>query len=42
MLPQVFVYVARILNEKAMLARDLAGYAEYMQRTRYRLIPGIG
>ena len=41
MLPQVFVYVARILNEEAVLARDLAGYAEYMQRTRYRLIPGI-
>lgn len=41
MLPQVFVYGARILNEEAVLARDLPGYAEYMERTRYRLIPGI-
>jgi protein-S-isoprenylcysteine O-methyltransferase Ste14 len=41
MLPQVFVYVARILNEEAVLARGLPGYAAYMERTRCRLIPGI-
>ena len=35
------VIVARILNEEKVLARDLKGYPEYMQKTRYRLIPGI-
>jgi protein-S-isoprenylcysteine O-methyltransferase Ste14 len=33
--------VARIRNEERVLARDLPGYQEYMQKTRYRLIPGI-
>lgn len=43
-IPAVFnipVIVARILNEEKVLTRDLEGYEEYMQRTRYRLIPGI-
>ena len=31
----------RILNEEALLSRELAGYAEYMQRIRYRVIPWI-
>jgi protein-S-isoprenylcysteine O-methyltransferase Ste14 len=35
------VIVARILNEEKVLVRDLNGYKEYMQKTRYRLIPGI-
>lgn len=35
------VILARIRNEERVLARDLEGYREYMQRTRYRLIPGI-
>jgi protein-S-isoprenylcysteine O-methyltransferase Ste14 len=35
------VIVARILNEEEVLSRDLEGYEEYMQKTRYRLIPGI-
>jgi protein-S-isoprenylcysteine O-methyltransferase Ste14 len=35
------ILVARIINEEKVLARDLPGYAEYMQETRYRLIPGI-
>ncbi len=35
------VIVARILNEEKVLVRDLDGYKEYMQKTRYRLIPGI-
>lgn len=35
------VIVARIWNEESVLARDLTGYQEYMQKTHYRLIPGI-
>jgi len=31
----------RILNEEEVLSRELAGYAEYRQRVRYRLIPHI-
>ncbi|HAJ77018.1 MAG TPA: hypothetical protein DCM64_11250 [Gammaproteobacteria bacterium] len=33
--------VARILNEEQVLRQDLDGYAEYTQRTRWRLVPGI-
>lgn len=33
--------VARISNEEKVLARDLPGYTDFMQQTRYRLIPGI-
>jgi protein-S-isoprenylcysteine O-methyltransferase Ste14 len=35
------VLVARIRNEEKVLAVELAGYREYMLKTRYRLIPGI-
>jgi protein-S-isoprenylcysteine O-methyltransferase Ste14 len=31
----------RILDEEAMLMRELHGYAEYTQRVRYRLVPGV-
>jgi protein-S-isoprenylcysteine O-methyltransferase Ste14 len=33
--------VARIRNEEKVLVRELEGYEEYLQRTRYRLIPGL-
>jgi protein-S-isoprenylcysteine O-methyltransferase Ste14 len=33
--------VARILNEESVLARDLTGYVEYMQKVRYRLFPSV-
>jgi len=33
--------VRRMDNEEAVLARDLDGYAAYMKRVRYRLIPYI-
>jgi protein-S-isoprenylcysteine O-methyltransferase Ste14 len=33
--------VARIHAEEALLTRDLKGYEEYMQRVKYRLIPGV-
>ena len=35
------ILVARILNEEKLLARDLPGYIEYMQKARYRLIRGV-
>ena len=35
------VYVLRIRNEEAVLRRELAGYAEYCERTRYRLFPVV-
>jgi len=44
MIPAVLnvpVFVARILTEERVLARDLDGYRDYMQTTRYRLIPGL-
>jgi len=40
-LPLIWVIVARIGNEETVLLRDLAGYAEYRRRVRYRLIPGV-
>jgi protein-S-isoprenylcysteine O-methyltransferase Ste14 len=33
--------IARIRNEETVLQRDLAGYSQYMQTTRFRVIPGI-
>ncbi len=35
------IFVVRILNEESVLLRELRGYEEYRERTRYRLIPGI-
>ncbi len=32
---------ARIRNEEEVLLRDLPGYAEYLQKVKYRLLPGI-
>ena len=32
---------ARIRHEEALLARELAGYAEYMQKVRWRMIPFV-
>jgi protein-S-isoprenylcysteine O-methyltransferase Ste14 len=37
----IFVIVFRILNEEKILVKELAGYMEYMQKVRYRLIPGL-
>jgi len=31
----------RIFDEEAFLARSLPGYAEYLNKVRYRLLPGI-
>ncbi|MGQ9493308.1 MAG: methyltransferase family protein [Anaerolineae bacterium] len=35
------VLVARILNEEKVLLKELAGYADYCNVVRHRLIPGI-
>lgn len=35
------VLIFRILNEEEVLRRDLPGYKEYCQETKYRLIPYI-
>jgi len=43
-IPALFIIpilVARILNEESVLTKELEGYSEYKQKTRYRLIPGI-
>ncbi|OGD27864.1 MAG: hypothetical protein A2Y56_05780 [Candidatus Aminicenantes bacterium RBG_13_63_10] len=40
-LPIVFVLIARIRNEERVLIEQLAGYREYVERVRFRLIPGI-
>ena len=39
--PGVLALVWRILDEERLLKRDLPGYAEYTQRMRFRLIPGL-
>ena len=35
------VLVWRILDEESFLRENLPGYAGYMQRVRYRLVPGV-
>jgi hypothetical protein len=35
------VLVWRILDAEDFLRKDLPGYAEYMQRVRYRLVPWV-
>jgi protein-S-isoprenylcysteine O-methyltransferase Ste14 len=35
------IYVLRIKNEEKVLRAELLGYAEYCQRTRWRIVPGV-
>jgi protein-S-isoprenylcysteine O-methyltransferase Ste14 len=35
------VLIYRLIHEERMLSRDLGGYAEYCDRTPFRLIPGV-
>jgi len=35
------IFMARIRNEEKVLESELEGYLEYMQKTKYRVIPGI-
>ena len=44
LLPALFLLslvIARTVNEEQVLLRDLAGYREYMDRVRWRLVPWI-
>jgi protein-S-isoprenylcysteine O-methyltransferase Ste14 len=44
LIPALFIVpllVARIRNEEQVLLRDLPGYAEYVQKVKYRLLPGV-
>lgn len=36
-----FFLAARIRDEEEVLRAELAGYGEYVQRTRFRMIPGL-
>ena len=40
-LAMVGLLVVRILGEEKLLARDLEGYKEYLQKVRYRLVPHV-
>jgi protein-S-isoprenylcysteine O-methyltransferase Ste14 len=40
-IPSVAVIVFRILDEEKLLTEELAGYREYTQRVRYRLMPNV-
>lgn len=40
-IPGILVLVFRILDEEKMLTQELAGYREYAQRVRYRLLPYV-
>ena len=37
----IVVYIVRLLDEEKFLARDLPGYTDYCQRTRWRLVPFV-
>ncbi len=40
-LAMVSLLILRIFGEEKLLARDLEGYKEYLQRVRYRLVPHV-
>ena len=37
----IIMLAGRTLGEEAVLKAELPGYAEYMQRVRYRWVPGV-
>jgi len=37
----VLAMARRAIGEEGVLVRELAGYADYRTRVRYRLIPGL-
>jgi protein-S-isoprenylcysteine O-methyltransferase Ste14 len=41
LIPGLLALAARILDEEKMLSAELAGYGEYTQKVRYRLLPGV-
>jgi protein-S-isoprenylcysteine O-methyltransferase Ste14 len=40
-IPAVSLLAVRIFDEERMLGRELAGYREYTQKVRYRVVPYI-
>ncbi len=36
-----FLFIIRIMNEEKVLQQDLMGYADYMKKVKYRIIPFI-
>ena len=40
-IPYIPVIIVRIINEEKLLEKELEGYTEYKNRTKYRLIPFI-
>jgi protein-S-isoprenylcysteine O-methyltransferase Ste14 len=41
LIPGLLALAARIVDEEKLLTAELAGYDEYMQKVRYRLVPGV-
>jgi protein-S-isoprenylcysteine O-methyltransferase Ste14 len=41
LIPATLALAARIFDEEKMMSAELAGYAEYTDRVRYRLVPGV-
>ncbi|WP_457298559.1 methyltransferase [Phyllobacterium sp. P5_D12] len=41
LLLNVPILILRILDEEEMLQQELEGYPDYMQKVRYRLVPGL-
>ena len=39
--PAIVAIVARQLDEEQFLSRNLDGYADYIRKVRYRLVPGV-
>ena len=39
--PLIGILIARALNEERLLVKELEGYRDYTQVTKYRLIPGV-
>ena len=37
----ILILIARINNEEKVLLRELEGYQDYLEKTKYRLVPGI-
>ena len=40
-IPLIALVIFRIIHEEKTLAKDLPGYREYLQKVKYRLIPGL-
>ncbi len=41
MIPVALFIIRRIMDEERLLSKELAGYEEYMEKVKYRLIPKV-